>query len=189
MTKVNLSQLAKDIKSPVIVYRHQDTGKYAFAIRYKNNIEDIQKFIEFFGSFNVFQKIEKSISRKEALEKAQRLIDTGTLSYRVDSNGIPFDELPEDVKHEISRTFNGSKWSKWTAEDWIATNGWYPNDRHWFSISEDRDYVYQLILQEDDWVTYCTYGTTDGHFFGRCVDIKEAAPLPDCYSWDKVAIW
>ena len=121
-------------------------GLFIIATKFSlDNLDEARHFIEFCGG-----EIEKEKSRKNALERFQHLIEDGTYTYFVDSsNGVPYSELPEEEQKKINhRQPESHKWSRWTPEKLVERDGWEEDEVYWFSLKNDFDYTYQVILKE-----------------------------------------
>lgn len=176
---------------PFKFYKNTQNGNTA--ILFKFNLKDIDKFrkvLKQLGAKVSYNQIDSEKSRASALKNAQKLIDSGSISYYLDTeNGIPFSELPEKAQMKL-KNYGWSKWSKWTAEKWIAKDGWEPDEVYWFSITKNNTYTYQLILKEDDWVSFMPYDMYENQAFDNVGNkfIDGKLPIPNFDDYEELFI-
>lgn len=174
------------VPSGIKVFENTDTWKGERAICWQfhlNELEETQKLIKALGTNYAYQNIDSEKSREHDFDHAKQLIDLGNYTYYHDEeNGIPYKDLPEEIKLKIGYESDSSKWSKWTPEKILERNGWEEDEVYWFSISKDDTYTYQLILREGDWIAFCP--TFISHYDGRLfMNVEKDIDLPFKSEW------
>lgn len=181
-------EIQTSVSSGIKVFENTDFWKGARAVCWQfhlNELEETQKLIKTLGTNYAYQKIDTEKSREHALEYAKWLIDSGNMDYYVDSEGTPFEELPEEVQNKIGYYGEGKKWSKWTPELILERDGWEEDEVYWFSISKDNTYTYQLILKEGDWIAFCPafMNRYDDRLF---MNVEKDIDLPFKSEWKEI---
>lgn len=159
-------------------------GNFAKVVQFSlKNLDEFRNWLKDNGAV-----IDHEKSIKEDREHAQKLIDNGTYTYRVPrqgEKGIPFEELPENIRNEMGWHGQGKEWVKWTVEDIIRSDGWEKDEVYWFSLDMGNGYCYQLILKDGSYV--CREFNGDRHEFYTLSYFNNMPLLPYNSDWVKTA--
>lgn len=179
--------MRENIDPNLKVFANNETGTVAFVTQF--HLDKKEKLIEFINNLNKYcnyEKIEKAITREEALKHAQYLIDQEIYYYGEDDEGTPFNELPKKVQEKIGERCGwGRKWTKFTPESVIARDGWEEDEVFWVSLTKDGTYTYQLILKDGDYVSFIP---TDERKFWPAPYFDGKIWLPNSSDWVEIKV-